>query len=344
MDLAAFPGADYADWVLPFLDEAMAQGQRVALATLVGVTGSSPRPIGSQLAVREDGASVGLISGGCVEPALVIDAVAAMREGRSSIERYGQGSRFIDIRLPCGSGIDVWFDTGLGRDIVSGLIKARTERRPVTLAIDTVRGDRWLTAGDEKADGLFLRPYLPPCRIVIAGAGHVMVALAQLCRLSEFEVELISTDRLTCRMLEHHGFGPREVHAWGRFDWRQLDRWSGAVLLSHDHDDEAEILASVLDTQAFYIGALGSRRTHERRCELLRHIGVSERALARVNGPIGLDIGAMTPPEIAASILAEIIANWRARPSRLAIGAMSPDVTSHARRHRPLRLMHSAGR
>lgn len=348
MNFTASPGADYADWVLPFLDDAMAQGQRVALATLVGVTGSSPRPIGSQLAVREDGASIGLISGGCVEPSLVIDAVAAMKEARSYKERYGQGSRFIDIRLPCGSGIDVWFDTGLSRDLVSGLIEARAERRPVTLAIDTVHGDRWLMAGDCGADakgrGLFLRSYVPPCRIVIAGAGHVMVALAQLCRLSEFEVELISTDRLTCQMLEQHGFGPREVNAWGQFDWQQLDRWSGAVLLSHDHDDEADILAGILDTPAFYIGALGARRTHERRCELLRHIGVSEKALARVNGPIGLDIGAMTPPEIAASILAEIIANWRAPPSNLAIGAMTPVATSHARTLRSLGLMHFAGR
>jgi xanthine dehydrogenase accessory factor len=348
MDLTAFPGAAYADWVLPFLDEAMTKGQRVALATLVGVTGSSPRPLGSQLAVREDGASIGLISGGCVEPSLVLDAVAAIKQGRSYMERYGEGSRFIDIRLPCGSGIDVWFDTGLTLDIVRALIEGRAQRRPVTLAIDTVRGGSWLMtndlAADEKADGLFLRRYVPPCRIMIAGAGHVMLALAQLCRLSEFEIELISTDRLTCQMLEHHGFGAREVNAWGQFDWQQLDRWSGAVLLSHDHDDEVEILASVLDTQAFYVGALGSRRTHERRCELLRHIGVSEKALTRVNGPIGLDIGAMTLPEIATSILAEIIASWRALPSQPAIGAMSPDAKSHARQQRPLSLVRSAGR
>ncbi len=348
MDLTACPGATYADWVLPFMDQAMEEGQRVALATLVGNTGSSPRPIGSQLAVREDGASIGLISGGCVEPSLVLDALGAIREGRSYVERYGQGSRFIDIRLPCGSGIDVWFDTGMTQGLVRSLIEARSERRPVTLAIDPQSNDRWLMACDraahEDADGIFLRPYCPPCHIVIAGAGHVMVALAQLCRLSEIEVALISTDRLTCQLLKHHGFRPKEVNAWGQFDWQELDRWSGAVLLSHDHDDEAEILAGILDTEAFYVGALGSRRTHQRRCDLLRHMGVSEESIARINGPVGLDIGAMTPPEIATSILADIIAHWRAHPLLHPVGILRPASADRTAKRGTESIAHAARR
>jgi len=328
-DLSASPGAIYTDWVLPFLDEAMAQGQRVALVTLVGVSGSSPRPPGSQLAVREDGASVGLISGGCVEPSLVLDALQAIREQRCHLERYGQGSRFIDLRLPCGSAIDVYFDTGLNRDLVRDLIAAREERRPVTLAIDTRHHRRWLVAGETSAPDVFLRPYAPPCRISIAGAGHVMVALANLCRLCEMELDLVSTDRLTCHLLEQHGFRPHAVSAWAQADWQSLDRWSGAVLLSHDHDDEAGVLGAILDTPAFYVGALGSRRTHARRLDLLRHMGVSEEALARIHGPVGLPIGAMTPPEIAAAILAEIIAQWRAQPHAVSGQA----ATSMARMH-----------
>ncbi|WP_068079738.1 XdhC family protein [Novosphingobium rosa] len=313
--LSASPGAVYTDWVLPFLDEAMAQGQRVALVTLVGVSGSSPRPLGSQLAVREDGASVGLISGGCVEPSLVLDAVQAIRDQRCHLERYGQGSRFIDLRLPCGSAIDVYFDTGLTRDLVKDLLEARAQRRPVTMAIDTSRHRRRLLDDEQMAPDLFLRPYAPSCRITIAGAGHVMVALAGLCRLCEMEVDLVSTDRLTCHLLEQQGFHPQVVNAWAQAGWHGLDRWSGAVLLSHDHDDEAGVLADILGTQAFYIGALGSRRTHARRLDLLRHMGVPEDDLARIRGPVGLSIGAMTPPEIATSILAEIIAHWRARPN-----------------------------
>ena len=313
------PGAAYADWVLPFVEEAMARGQRVALATLVGVSGSSPRPVGSQLAVREDGASLGLISGGCVEPSLVLDAVRAMEQGRCHLERYGQGSRFIDIRLPCGSGIDVWFDTGLTREIVTGLIEAREQRRPVTLAIDTASHRRWLVEEGEAPQGLFLRPYAPACRIVIAGGGHVMVALAVLCRLCEMEVDLVSTDRLTCQLLERQGFAPRLVSTWAQVDWARLDRWSGAVLLSHDHDDEAGSLAAILETPAFYIGAMGSRRTHQRRCDLLRHMGLAPAAIARICGPVGLPIGAMTPPEIATAILAEIIAHGRAGSSSGAV-------------------------
>jgi xanthine dehydrogenase accessory factor len=271
--------------------------------------------LGSQLAVREDGASVGLISGGCVEPSLVLDAVQAIRERRCHLERYGQGSRFIDLRLPCGSSIDVYFDTGLTRDLVRELIAARAQRRPLTLAIDTRAHRRWLMEGEQPAPAAFLRHYTPSCRITIAGAGHVMVALASLCRLCEIDVELISTDQLTCHLLAQHGFQPQSVHAWAQAGWHRLDRWSGAVLLSHDHDDEAGVLADILSTPAFYVGALGSRRTHARRLDLLRHMGVAEDSLARIRGPVGLPIGAMTPPEIATSILAEIIAHWRALPA-----------------------------
>lgn len=313
MDLTAHPGAVYTDWVLFFLDEAMAQGQRVALVTLVGVHGSSPRPVGSQLAVREDGTSVGLISGGCVEPSLVLDAVQAIRDGRSYLERYGQGSRFIDLRLPCGSGIDVWFDTGMTHAMVGDLVAARHARQPVALAIDVEHGRRWVTR-DQASPEVFLRPYDPPCRIAIAGAGQVMVTLASLCRLCEIEVDLVTTDALTGLLLTQHGFQPQRVGAWAQADWRGLDPWSGAVLLSHDHDDEADILARILATPAFYVGALGARRTHDRRCALLRHMGVGEADIARVSGPVGLSIGALTPPEIATAILAEIIAQWRAIP------------------------------
>jgi xanthine dehydrogenase accessory factor len=329
-DLTATPGAVYAEWVLPFLDAAMARGQRVALMTLVGVTGSSPRPLGSQLAVCEDGSSLGLISGGCVEPSLVLDAVQAIREQRSRLERYGQGSRFIDLRLPCGSGIDVYIDTGLPRDLVTRLISARARRQPITLAMDMRHHRNRLVEGDSrlglKNEGLFLRSYAPPCRIAIAGAGQVMVALAQMCRLSEVEVDLVSTDRLTCQLLEHHGFGPHRVHAWAQYAWERLDRWSGAVLLSHDHDDEVESLARILDTPVFYVGALGSRRTHARRCDLLRHMDVAERDVARIRGPVGLSIGAATPPEIAMSILAEIIAQWRGAAHDLVLPMAEQDA------------------
>lgn len=145
MDLAASPGAVYTDWVLPFLGDALARGKRVALVTLVGVTGSSPRPLGSQLGVCEDGSSVGVISGDCVEPSLVLDAVKAISEQTCRIERYGHGSRFIDSRLPCGSAIDVYTDIGLTRDLVNDLLTARAQRVPVALTIDMRHHDRWVT-------------------------------------------------------------------------------------------------------------------------------------------------------------------------------------------------------
>ena len=312
------PPGEYADFVMGHWDQARRQGKRCAILTIVGNTGSSPRPLGSQLAISEDGRFVGLISGGCVEASLVRDALQAMSDDRSYVERYGAGSRFIDLRLPCGSGIDIHFDVHLPDALGQAIVEARHARIRSDLMIDTVGHGHALTIGEpgpapKAPAGGYVKTYYPACRLILAGVGPIALHLARLCAISEIEVNVVTTDRLTADALVRAGFPVSLVARWKAHDWNRLDPYSALVILAHDHDDELDILLPVLAGAAFYIGALGSRKTHDRRCASLRKAGIAEDAIARIRGPVGLRIGAATPPEIAVSILGELIGQWRMR-------------------------------
>lgn len=344
-DASPLPATTYTDCVLPFLLAAMCSNQRVALLTLVNIEGSSPRPLGSQLAVSEDGRSAGLISGGCIEASLVRDAIAAIQDRRCYMERYGKGSRFIDLRLPCGSGIDVYFDTGIDRALIEELSAAGARREAVSLIMDIRRHRRWIAGDglegrdtlppDRQQAELFIRPYRPICRVMMVGEGQIMVMLAQFCRMAERETLARTSDQATRHQLADLGFEVAMAGRWTADDCRLLDPWTAVVRLSHDHDDEEEDLALFLSTPAFYVGALGSRRTHARRCESLKRMGVPPGQIERIHGPIGLPIKAATPPEIATAILADLIAAWR---TRLEAGSCSGWV----KRETPLDLLRAS--
>ncbi len=291
------PSPIYADFVLPALVNWQKAGLKTALLTLIGSNGASPRPIGSQLAVSETGESLGLITGGCAEGALVHDALSAMDEGRNRIELYGEGSRFKDITLPCGSGIRVFIDVQTRIADLEAVITSRASRRPGLMRIEPA---------DEAP---YLRRYLPMCRLVVVGRGPILVALAQIAPLMEVELVIYTPDDAVHDLPAN--IARLALCSPDDFDAGQLDCYSALILVTHDHDWEPSILRAGLDTDAFFIGALGSRRAHARRLEALAALGASQSSLARVHGPVGLDIGAASPPEIALAIMAQVIQHWR---------------------------------
>lgn len=301
----------YADYVLDAVRTWRDEGRRTALLTLIRVDGQAPRPVGSQLAVCEDGRSLGAITGGCAERALVLDALAAMARGRNNIELYGQGSRYKDIELPCGSGIHVHFDVTLAEADLDQLVTARRTRRMAWLAIDeTTLQSKALAEAPVVSPGATVLSFLPQCRLVLAGQGVVTSSAAHLAAGLEMAVEVHTSDRTVAAQLAGHQVFALPAAA----DFAPvLDPWTAVAVTFHDHGFEADILARALDSPAFFIGALGSRRTHAQRLEGLRQRGLSEAELSRIRGPIGLDLGARTPPEIALSILAQVVASWRAR-------------------------------
>lgn len=282
----------YKDFVLEDLKSWRDEGLRTALLSLVKVEGRSPRPLGSQMAVAEDGRAVGAITGGCAERALALDAMAAIARGESHTELYGEGSRFKDIVLPCGSGLHVHFDVGLSDETLDGLLAARRERRVADLRYDL--------------EAPYVRTYVPQCRLAVVGQGPITTALAQMAVLAEIAVEIFTPDRAVLRACAGRLMtGPED------FDERMLDDWTALAMTFHDHSYEAEVLHQAVNSGAFFIGALGSRPTHELRLEALAAMGATAQQLARIHGPIGLDIGARTPPEIAVAVLAQVVSAWR---------------------------------
>jgi xanthine dehydrogenase accessory factor len=284
----------YADYVLDDLWRWRNEGLKTALLTLVAIDGASPRPLGSQMAVAEDGRAVGAITGGCAEQALVRDALSAIARGRNHLERYGEGSRFRDIVLPCGSGITVSFDVTLSDAALAGVRTARQQRREAVYV--------W--------DGGFERLYRPQPRVLIVGQGPIVPVLAQMAGLGEFATAVVSPDDTTRQRSRAEVIRPLSA-ASGSALTGLIDAATAVISLFHDHDYESEILATALRSEVFYIGALGSRRTHARRIETFKALGFDAPQINRIRGPVGLDIGAKTPPEIAVSILADVIRAWR---------------------------------
>lgn len=300
----------YASEVLPQLRDWRREGQRTALVTLISALGSTPRPVGSQVAVNESGESLGLLTGGCADAAIVAEAQAAIATGSNRSLRFGEGSPFLDVKLPCGSGIDVHIDVSLSDADLQMLLDAQARRLPASMLIDRASNAVTVQLGlNTAADSplSFRRAFLPATRIAILGKGPLCVLLASLAKIAEFEVVLMSPDSDTVAASRIHASIAHCLTTPEAFAYEGFDAWTAVVSLFHDHDWEPPILKQALGSHCFYVGALGSRKTHAARLELLRMAGCSEASLRRIHGPVGLNIGALSPPEIAVSIIAEVI-------------------------------------
>lgn len=291
-------------------------GHRVTLVTVVETWGSAPRPPGALLAVRDNGALSGSVSGGCVEE----DLIARIRAGehaattRPSIVVYGvtkaEAARF---GLPCGGTLHLvqepvveigWIEDVLRRTAAHQLV-ARTlnlSDGQVTLR-DAGRGEQ-LAFDSTTLTTLFG----PRWRLLLIGAGQLSQAVAQMAQALDFEV-------LVCDPRQEYRAGwqvPGVVHLEGMPDDEVLalepDAHTAIVALTHDPKLDDMALLEALNSNAFYVGALGSRRNQQaRKQRLAEHFNLSEQALARLHGPVGLHLGARTPAEIAVSIVAEIV-------------------------------------
>jgi xanthine dehydrogenase accessory factor len=305
--------ARYMNDVLPTLREWRAAGHPAALATLVFVDGSAPRPRGSQMAIRADGLAVGNLTGGCAEAAIIAEAQSRLAAGTNRLLRYGKGSPYIDIRLPCGSGIDVFFDVTLPLDDIELIVSANAARCPASLLFDLEQLQSRAVAGEVtlEAPGQWARLCEPKPRILAVGKGPLVPLIAQLGTAAEFEVEVRSSEPETLEMARPYAAAAYALTTPDAFQCGKLDRYTAFLSLFHEHEWEPAVLAAALGSEAFYIGALGSRRTAESRRDTLRELGIDEAAIARIHGPVGLDIGARSPPEIALAILGQIVQRRR---------------------------------
>jgi xanthine dehydrogenase accessory factor len=306
--------------VLPQLRGWLRQGLRATLVTLVGIEGSSPRRLGAQMAVAEDGSAAGHISGGCLEGALIAEAQIAMRERVNRLTRYGKGSKYIDIVLPCGSAFDIYFDQDPPSSVIERTCAELEARRSAALAMNFRTGEtRLITgrtagvtgAGTARQGDAFVRFYAPGLRLAIAGAGPAVLSLGLLAQAVDIRVQILSPEAALVAEARARGLEASELVAGHALPDLALDASTAAVLLFHDHAWELPILPAFLDSPCFYLGAVGSHRTHENRKAALAKAGIGPAAIARLRAPAGLMPHAKQPRELAVSILGEIVSEAR---------------------------------
>jgi xanthine dehydrogenase accessory factor len=304
--------------VLRTLRDWRAAGKRALLATVVRTWGSSPRPIGSIMALCEDGAVVGSVSGGCIEDDLIYrytGAAVNIPTGVPSFTKYGitadEAHRF---GLPCGGTLELLLEFDPEPATLDQLVRAleqgRLMRRTVRLADGVVTLAEATSPSALSLDERELvNVFGPEYRMLLIGAGQLTEYLATMALFSGFAVTVCD---------------PREEYrgAWSVPGVTVLsdmpddvvtafkpDRRSCVVALTHDPKLDDLALLEALKSEAFYVGAIGSRRNNEARHQrMIEHFGETEDSLARLRGPIGIYIGSKTPPEIAVSVMAEILA------------------------------------
>lgn len=296
-------------------------GQGAALATVVQTWGSAPRRVGAMLAVSGSGDMAGSVSGGCVEGAAVGEALEAIADGAPRMLEYGvsDGDAFA-VGLACGGTIRVLVQpigTALPEDVLAALVAARAARRPAALVTAPGAVPRLETSGHEdrfrmdrsgfEDDGeTFVAIHNPPLRLIIVGAVHIAQALVPMARIVGYDPVIIDPRAAFASAARFPGevllddWPDDGVRALG------LDARTALVLLTHDPKLDDPALTEGLRGKVFYIGALGSTRTHAKRLERMRAAGFSDADMARIHGPVGLDIGAAGPAEIALSILAQM--------------------------------------
>jgi xanthine dehydrogenase accessory factor len=312
------------------------QGRGVALATVVRTWGSSPRPVGSHLAVEQGGDFVGSVSGGCIEGTVIQEALGALAQGKPRMLDFGvTDEQAWEVGLACGGRVQVYAECLPPAALLDPVIDAQARNRPAALVTRLADGAKSLwqegalsgalelapgivqeigasvqanRSGPVTADeGLFLRVYAPAPRLIVVGAVHIAQALAPMAELAGFQVVIIDPRRAFARASLFPGVELSEE--WPDEAMARLapDGTTAVVTLTHDPKLDEPALVAALASPAFYIGSLGSSRTHARRLERLRAEGVDPQALGRIHAPVGLDLGGRMPAEIAVAILAQIL-------------------------------------
>jgi len=296
-----------------FLIDAQAKGEKTALVTITAVIGSSSRAPGTHMAVSETGAFLGSFSGGCVEAAVVGEAKRVMAGGQAEVVRFGQGSPYLDIRLPCGGGLDILFAPDPPAALLRSCCDALTARTSIILTCD--RGGRFCAreADADDATGwqndMFVTRHDPEMRLVIIGHGAETEALADLGLSFGAEICVLSPDAELVARLCERGANAHRLKTAARSVLLRSDRHTAIVMLFHDHEWEIALLAQALDLDAFFIGVMGSRATHRQRTDLLLDAGITPVAVGRITAPIGLIPAARDPQTLALSTLSQIVAH-----------------------------------
>lgn len=300
-------------------------GQGAVVATVVETWGSAPRPVGSQLVVRGDGHMEGSVSGGCVEGAVIVEALEMLEGGATDAKLMEFGvsqDEAFAVGLACGGRIKVLVEpvgAALPEDILVELVAKREARVPVAYVVDLDSPTRRLDnlgahhnrfrldrSGVEDDGRTFVAVYNPPLRMFVVGGVHIAQSLIPMAQACGYDVALI--DPRPAFASEARFAGVRIIDEWPdeALQAEGPDARTAIITLTHDPKLDDPAIAAALGSDVFYLGCLGSKRTHAKRVERLSDAGFDAEAIARIHGPVGLDIGGRSPAEIAVSVMAQV--------------------------------------
>ena len=304
-------------------------GVGAALATVVETWGSAPRRVGAQLAIGGDGRLEGSVSGGCVEGAVIVEALEALEDGAHRLLEFGvSDDDAFAVGLACGGTIRVLVEPvgpAMPLTILADLVAARASRRALAYEVNLETGARRLVGGGypdrmrmdrsgfEEDGQTFVAVHNPPLRLIVVGAVHIAQALVPMARIAGYDPVVVDPREAFASQARFPG--EKLMHDWPdeAVQALGLDARTALVLLTHDPKLDDPALVAALRSEVFYIGALGSTRTHAKRGSRLQAAGFTGDDIARIHGPIGLDIGAAGPAEIAVAVLAQMTAVLRGR-------------------------------
>lgn len=337
--------------IIDDIDTWLAAGETdLAIATVLSTWGSAPRKAGAKMAFVAGGKLItGSVSGGCVEGAVISAGEEVLATGQPQLLHFGVADETAwGVGLACGGTIDVfvarfdldiyqivreWIEGDRSGAVVSmirgpreivGRQVAVEDERVVAGTLDPTLDSTIATLVSEQTTSaryslneeleLFIDVLKPPPGLVIIGGAHIAVALAQLGKLLGYYVTLVDPRRAYASQARFPNVD-RIIRDWPDKALAEvpLDAGTAVVTLSHDPKIDDPALSIALRSQAFYIGALGSRKTHARRCERLAALGYSQSQIQRIHAPVGLDIGADNPEEIALAVMGEIVRAYRGR-------------------------------
>jgi len=273
--------------------------QRIALVSSIEIEGGSARKAGSLAVVSEDGGMHGYLSNGCIDRDIQLQALEALTTNEARVVRYGRGSKFLDLQLPCGGALTLLIDPQPDLDALGKAHADLLARRETDLTFTPPEG--------ASIDPVKFR-YQPKFRLVLAGRGAVFRAVVRAANAAGFEVFALTPDETDIEEIARDTFAPprKMTTPDASSDLFQMDEHTAFLTLFHDHEWEAQLIRDALETQVRFIGCLGSKTTHMGRLAQLSSLGVSTPNLERVKGPIGVVPALRDANLIALSALAEI--------------------------------------
>lgn len=338
--------------ILSDLERWQRDGESITLATVVQTWGSAPRRVGSKMGIASNGQFCGSVSGGCVENAVIEAGLDSMKTGRPRLLHFGVADEAAwDVGLACGGSIDVFVkplnmavfeklrtiieshqqavvatvirgpDEILGREIlifpdgrVVGMIPGAWNEDVLALVHKTFSNRESQRARLDEQTEVFLEIVSPPLTLIAVGGVHITVALMSLAKILGYRTVVIDP-RGAWGNEERFPNVDQLIQAWPDDAFKQIEitTSTAVAMLTHDPKLDDPAVKIALNSPAFYVGALGSRTTHAKRRERLLSDGVSESQLSHLHAPIGIDIAAGTPEEIALSVMAEVVAAYRKR-------------------------------